>query len=173
MTGSSRSIRRRPSVSRERAQRPARHGARRRASQARRGQDRHAATAARRDAPLVRELLSRQGRNEEQFRNYEVGLAQVRAAVDQHRHEVAQTSQARAMEDGRVRQQLTELDARIEETGKPIRSIQAHVAEVVETLRARPRRHARRAAPLRRTAHRHRARRGHCGAQQRRQPGAA
>jgi chromosome segregation ATPase len=84
---------------------------------------------------LVRELLSRQGRNEEQFRNYEVGLAQVRAAVDQHRHEVSQTSQARAMEDGRVRQQLTELDARIEETGKPIRSIQAHVAEVVETLR--------------------------------------
>jgi chromosome segregation ATPase len=84
---------------------------------------------------LVRELLSRQGRNEEQFRNYEVGLAQVRAAVDQHRHEVAQTAQARAMEDGRVRQQLTELDARIEETGKPIRSIQAHVAEMVETLR--------------------------------------
>ena len=84
---------------------------------------------------LVRELLSRQGRNEEQFRNYEVGLAGVRAAVEQHRHEVSQTSQARSMEDARIRQQLTELDGRIEETGRPIRSIQAHVAEVVETLR--------------------------------------
>jgi chromosome segregation ATPase len=84
---------------------------------------------------LVRELLSRQGRNEEQFRNYEVGLAGVRAAVEQHRHEVSQAAQARSMEDARIRQQLTELDGRIEETGRPIRSIQAHVAEVVETLR--------------------------------------
>ena len=39
------------------------------------------------------------------------------------------------MEDARLRQQLTELDGRIDETGRPIRSIQAHVAEVVETLR--------------------------------------
>lgn len=84
---------------------------------------------------IVREVLSRQGRNEEQFRNYEVGLAQVRAAGEQHRHEMSQAQQARQMEDARLRQLLTELDARIEETGRPIRSLQAHVAEVVDSLR--------------------------------------
>jgi chromosome segregation ATPase len=34
-----------------------------------------------------------------------------------------------------VRQQLTQLDNRIEETGRPIRSLQAHITEIVETLR--------------------------------------
>lgn len=84
---------------------------------------------------LVREMTARQSRNEEQFRNYEVALAQARAAADQHRHEVSQAMQARQLEDSRVRQQLTELDGRIDETGRPIRSIQAHITEIIETLR--------------------------------------
>jgi chromosome segregation protein len=84
---------------------------------------------------MVREVLSRQGRNEDQFKNYELALSQVRGLIEQHRHEGAQGAQARQMEDARVRQQLSELDARIEETGRPIRSLQAHVAEVVDTLR--------------------------------------
>jgi chromosome segregation ATPase len=84
---------------------------------------------------LVRELTSRQTRNDDQFKNYELALAQLRTSAEQHRHEVAQSLQARQLEDGRVRQQLTELDARIEETGRPIRSIQAHITEIVETLR--------------------------------------
>ena len=84
---------------------------------------------------IVRETTARQGRNEEQFRNYEVAFAQVRAGADQHRHEVSQAMQARQLEDARVRQQLTELDGRIDEAGKPIRSIQAHITEILETLR--------------------------------------
>lgn len=84
---------------------------------------------------IVRETTARQGRNEEQFRNYEVALAQVRAGSDQHRHEVSQAMQARQLEDARVRQQISELDGRIDETGKPIRSIQAHITEIIETLR--------------------------------------
>jgi chromosome segregation ATPase len=84
---------------------------------------------------LVRELMSRQGRNEEQFKNYEVGLSQVRQTVEQHRHEVSQSVQARQMEDARVRQQITELDARIDETGRPMRSLQAHVADLLEAIR--------------------------------------
>jgi len=84
---------------------------------------------------LVRELVSRQSRNEEQFKQYELALSQVRQTGDQHRHEAHQTMQARQLEDARVRQQLTDLNARIDETGRPIRSLQAHVSEVVETLR--------------------------------------
>jgi chromosome segregation ATPase len=84
---------------------------------------------------LVREMMSRQARNEEQFKNYEVGLSQVRQTVEQHRHEVSQSVQARQMDDARVRQQMSELDARIEETGRPIRSLQAHVADLLDSIR--------------------------------------
>jgi chromosome segregation ATPase len=84
---------------------------------------------------LVRELVSRQSRNEEQFKQYELALAQVRQTGEQHRHEITQSFQARQLEDARVRQQLTDLDARIDETGRPIRSLQAHITEIVETLR--------------------------------------
>jgi predicted nucleic acid-binding Zn-ribbon protein len=84
---------------------------------------------------LVRELTTRQARNEEQFRSYELALAQVRTAGEQHRHEITQTLQARQLEDSRMRQNLTDLEGRIEETGRPIRSLQAHITEIVETLR--------------------------------------
>lgn len=84
---------------------------------------------------LVRELVSRQARGEEQFKNYEAGLAQLRATVEQHRHEVAQAAQARALEDSRLRQQISEIDARIDESVKPIRALQAHVSEILEFIR--------------------------------------
>jgi chromosome segregation ATPase len=84
---------------------------------------------------LLREFMARQGRNEEQFRAYEMALAAQRQALEQHRHEVAQAAQARQLEDSRVRQQIADLDARIEETGRPIRSLQAHVTELVDTIR--------------------------------------
>lgn len=84
---------------------------------------------------LVRELASRQGRSEEGFKNYEAGLAELRGKVDQHRHEVTQAGQARQLEDARIRQQISELDERIDETNKPIRALQAHVAQIVESMR--------------------------------------
>jgi chromosome segregation ATPase len=84
---------------------------------------------------LVRELVHRQGRAEEQFKHYEAGLAELRAALDQHRHEVAQSAQVRQLEDTRIREQLTELDARIDEMNRPIRALQSHVAEAIEAIR--------------------------------------
>jgi chromosome segregation ATPase len=84
---------------------------------------------------LVRELNARQARNEEQFRSYELALAQVRTSGEQHRHEMTQSLQARQLEDARMRQALSDLEGRIEETGRPIRSLQAHITEIVETLR--------------------------------------
>lgn len=83
----------------------------------------------------VRELTARQARNEDSFRSYELGLAQMRTNGEQHRQEISQSLQARALEDSRMRQAITELDARIDETSRPIRSLQAHVTEIVETLR--------------------------------------
>ncbi|CAN5507178.1 hypothetical protein BH24CHL1_BH24CHL1_10660 [soil metagenome] len=84
---------------------------------------------------LVRELVSRQARGEEQFKNYEAGLAQLRGSVEQHRHEMAQAAQARQLDDSRIRQQVSDIDARIDESIKPIRALQAHVAEVLEVIR--------------------------------------
>lgn len=84
---------------------------------------------------LVRELASRQVRGEEQFKNYEAGISQLRTQVEQHRHESAQAGQARAMDDARLRQQLSEIDARIDESIKPVRALQAHVTEILESIR--------------------------------------
>ena len=84
---------------------------------------------------LVRELVSRQSRGEEQFKNYEAGLAQLRGMVEQNRHESAQAAQARSLEDARLRQQVAEIDARIDEGIKPIRALQAHVTEILEFIR--------------------------------------
>lgn len=84
---------------------------------------------------LLREHTARQGRNEEQFRSYELALAAQRQALEQLRHEASQAAQARQLEDARMRQQLADLDARIDETARPIRSLQAHVTELVDTIR--------------------------------------
>ena len=83
----------------------------------------------------VRELVHRQTRGEEQFKHYEAGLAELRVAIDHHRHESAQSSQARQLEDTRLREQLSELDSRIDEMNRPIRALQSHVAEAVEAIR--------------------------------------
>lgn len=84
---------------------------------------------------MTRELLSRQFRLEEQIKGSEASLAQYRVALDQHRHDVSQAAQARQLEDARVRQSVSELSARIDDSTRPIRTLQAHVAELIETVR--------------------------------------
>jgi chromosome segregation ATPase len=82
-----------------------------------------------------REVISRQRRSEEQFKHYEVGLAELRVMVEQHRHEDTQRTQARQLEDTRVREQISEIDARFDEMNRPIRALQSHVAEALEAIR--------------------------------------
>ena len=81
---------------------------------------------------VVRELVSRQLRLEEQVRAGETELAKYRSQFEQHRHDIAQGAQARQLEESRVRQQLSDLSARIDDSTRPIRSLQAHVAELLE-----------------------------------------
>ena len=75
----------------------------------------------------MREVLSRQGREEELFKHYESATAQNRIAIDQLRQESQQSAQARALDENRTRQQVNDLDARLEDVTRPIRSLQAHV----------------------------------------------
>jgi chromosome segregation ATPase len=56
-------------------------------------------------------------------------------AIDQLRQEHQQSAQARALDENRTRQQIVDLDARIEDVGRPIRSLQAHVMELVDAER--------------------------------------
>lgn len=84
---------------------------------------------------VARELVSRQLRLEEQVRSGETEFAKYRSQFEQHRHDIAQGAQARQLEESRVRQQLGELSGRIDDSTRPIRSLQAHVAEILETVR--------------------------------------
>ena len=83
----------------------------------------------------MRELVSRQGRGEEQLKFYEGSAAQNRLALEQIRQEAQQTAQARALDENRTRQQVADLDTRIEDVARPIRSLQAHVMELLESAR--------------------------------------
>jgi len=83
----------------------------------------------------MREVLSRQNREEELLKHYEGSAAQNRLAIDQFKQEVAQALQARALDETRTRQTVTDLETRIEDVGRPIRSIQAHIMEMLEASR--------------------------------------
>lgn len=83
----------------------------------------------------MRELLSRQIRGEETVKLVESASAQQRLALEQFRQDAHQTAQARALDENRTRQQISDLDTRIEDSTRPIRSLQAHVNELLELSR--------------------------------------
>jgi chromosome segregation ATPase len=84
---------------------------------------------------VARELAARCARLEEQIKAGQGAAAQDRLALEQHQHDVAQASQARQLEEARVRQQIGELSTRIDDATRPIRTLQAHVSELIETVR--------------------------------------
>lgn len=83
----------------------------------------------------LRELASRQVRIEETVKQYEGGAAQNRLSLDQLRQETQQSAQARALDENRTRQQIADLEQRIDDATRPIRSLQAHVNELLEASR--------------------------------------
>ncbi len=85
----------------------------------------------------LRELASRQVRIEEIVRHYEGGAAQNRMLIEQTRQEAQQSAQARALDENRTRQQISEMDQRLDDAIRPVRSLQAHVNELLESSRRR------------------------------------
>ena len=83
----------------------------------------------------MREVLSRQGREEELLKHFESAAAQNRISIDQLRQESQQSAQARALDENRTRQQVVDIETRLEDLTRPIRSLQAHVTELVEAAR--------------------------------------
>jgi chromosome segregation ATPase len=84
---------------------------------------------------VIRELATRCARLEDQLKTSQSAAAQDRLALEQHQHEVAQAGQARQLEEARVREQLGELSSRIDDSTRPIRTLQAHVSELIEAVR--------------------------------------
>ncbi len=82
-----------------------------------------------------RELASRQTRDEELIKQNETLSAQLRLAVEQLRQESQQSAQARALDENRTRQLIQELEIRVDDGVRPIRSLQAHVSELLESSR--------------------------------------
>jgi chromosome segregation ATPase len=83
----------------------------------------------------VRDVISRQSREEELLKHHESASAQNRLAIEQLRQENQQSAQARALDENRTRQQVIDLDARLEDVARPVRSLQAHVMELLEAAR--------------------------------------
>ena len=125
------------STTRNTAQVPVNPGALRQDDERRRDEARLAALQNQVDElrQALRDVLTRQAREEELLKHYESATAQNRMAIEQLRQESQQTAQARALDENRTRQQIADLDARIEDVGRPVRSLQAHVMELVEAAR--------------------------------------
>ena len=83
----------------------------------------------------MREVLSRQLRGEDQLKVYESSVAQNRLTLEQIRQEASRTAQARALDENRTRQQMVELETRLEDAIRPIRTVQSHVNELLEGSR--------------------------------------
>jgi chromosome segregation ATPase len=83
----------------------------------------------------LRELASRQVRIEEGVKGHESNAAQNRLMLDAIRQEAQQTAQARALDENRTRQVIADLEQRLDDATRPIRSLQAHVSELIEASR--------------------------------------
>ena len=83
----------------------------------------------------LRELASRQVRLEDNVKQFEGTTAQNRIQIDQIRQENAQSGQARALDENRTRQQLVDLEQHLDDGIRPMRGMQAQIAELLEASR--------------------------------------
>ena len=83
----------------------------------------------------LRELASRQVRLEEGVKQMEGGTAENRILIEQSRQESQVSARARAVDENRTRQQIADMDQRLEDAVRPVRSLQAHVSELLEASR--------------------------------------
>jgi chromosome segregation ATPase len=84
---------------------------------------------------LLREQATRQQRQEEQARQGGAHTGQVRMDVDELRQEINRALQLRQLEDQRLKQQLSDLQARVDEPLRPLRNVQSQINDVAELLR--------------------------------------
>ncbi|MGN6032293.1 MAG: hypothetical protein ACTHQE_11585 [Thermomicrobiales bacterium] len=83
----------------------------------------------------LREMGSRATREQEAAKSQDSAIAQLKLAMEQMRQEYQQNAQARSLDENRTRQMIQDLEARIDDSTRPIRSLQAHVTDLLDTSR--------------------------------------
>jgi len=83
----------------------------------------------------LRELASRQVRLEDHLKQTDGQAAQNRIQLEQFRQENQQSAQARAIDENRVEARIADLEQHLDDAVRPVRSMQAHVAELLDTNR--------------------------------------
>jgi hypothetical protein len=83
----------------------------------------------------MRELSVRQQADQETIKRQAATIAQLNIALEKSRQEAQQSAQARALDENRTRQQIEDLETRLDDSTRPIRSLQAHVTDLLEQSR--------------------------------------
>lgn len=84
---------------------------------------------------VIRKLGQRQQADQETIKRQAATIAQFNIALEKSRQEAQQSSQARALDENRTRQQIEDLEERLDDSTRPIRSLQAHVTDLLEQTR--------------------------------------
>ena len=83
----------------------------------------------------IREISLRQQADQATIKQQEATIAQLQIALEQTGQEYEQSSQARALDENRTRQLIEDLEQRLDDSTRPIRSLQAHVTDLLEQSR--------------------------------------
>lgn len=83
----------------------------------------------------LREISLRQQADQETIKEQAATIAQLKLALEQSDQASGQVSQARALDENRTRQQIEDLEQRLDDSTRPIRSLQAHVTDLLEQSR--------------------------------------
>ena len=84
---------------------------------------------------LLREQIARQHSLEDNWKSSEARIIQVREQADKQAAELTQMVQVRLLEEHRMKQELSDIQVRVNEPAKPIRELRSQVAEIIETRR--------------------------------------
>lgn len=83
----------------------------------------------------LREISLRQQADQETIKEQAAAIAQLKIELESSRKESDQKAQARALDENRTRQQIEDLEQRLDDGTRPIRSLQAHVTDLLEQSR--------------------------------------
>ncbi len=86
---------------------------------------------------LMREYAARSVRGDEMVKGVEAMAADIRANLEDHRRATAQHTQARQLDENRVRQTMAQFHGGIQEAHDAIRTLQAQSRDLTEQTRAR------------------------------------
>ncbi len=83
----------------------------------------------------LREISLRQQADQATIKQQDASIAQLKIALEKAGQEAQQSAQARALDENRTRQLIEDLEQRLDDSTRPIRSLQAHVTDLLEQSR--------------------------------------